>query len=140
MNAGGMVPGYQNGGPVSAFTSGLRNPYGRSLVSGGMNIPQMGMGAQMGIGMGGMMAGSIIGGPAGMGIMLASNILPMMSGLKGLGGLLPTVTRLAGILGRLTIPGATVGLAFMLGKYILDAKKNAEDLGKANRLAFGGTQ
>ena len=140
MNAGGMVPGYQNGGPVSAFTSGLRNPYGKSLVSGGMNIPQMGMGAQMGIGMGGMMAGSMIGGPAGMGIMLASNILPMMSGLKGLGGLLPTVTKLAGVLGRLTIPGVFIGALFGIGKVLLDIKKNAEDAGEANRLAFGGTQ
>jgi hypothetical protein len=139
-NMGGMVKGYQEGGPVSAFTTGLRNPYGKSLVSGGMNMPQMGMGAQMGIGMGGMMAGSMVGGPAGMGIMLASNILPMMSGLRGLGGLLPTITKLAGVLGKLTIPGAVIGGAFMLGKYLLDIKKNAEDAGKANRLAFGGTQ
>jgi TP901 family phage tail tape measure protein len=141
LNAGGMVQGYnRGGGPVSAFTSGLRNPYGKSLVSGGMNIPQMGMGAQMGIGMGGMMAGSMIGGPAGIGLMIASNLLPMMSGLKGLGGLTPTITKLAGVLGKLTIPGAVIGGAFMLGKYLLDIKKNAEDAGEANRLAFGGTQ
>ena len=136
-----MVQGYnRGGGPVSAFTSGLRNPYGKSLVSGGMNIPQMGMGAQMGIGMGGTMAGSMIGGPAGIGLMIASNLLPMMSGLKGLGGLIPTITKLAGVLGKLTIPGAVIGGAFMLGKYLLDIKKNAEDAGEANRLAFGGTQ
>ena len=130
---------YANG-VTSAFTSGLKNPYGKGLITGGMSIPQMGMGAQMGIGMGGMMAGSMIGGPAGMGIMLASNILPMMSGLKGLGGVLPTITKLAGVLGKLTIPGAAIGGAFMLGKYLLDLKKNYEDVGKANRLAFGGTQ
>ena len=137
-NMGGMVKGYQEGGPVSAFTSGLRNPYGKSIVSKGM--PQMGMGAQMGIGMGGMMAGSMIGGPAGMGIMLATNMLPMLAGLKGLGGLLPTVTKLAGVLGRLTIPGAFIGALFGVGKVLLDIKKNAEDVGEANRLAFGGTQ
>ena len=133
------ILGFKNG-VTSAFTSGLKNPYGKSLVTGGMNIPQMGMGAQMGIGMGGMMAGSMIGGPAGMGIMLASNILPLMSGLKGLGGVLPTVTKLAGVLGKLTIPGAAIGGAFMLGKALLDLKKNYEDVGKANRLAFGGTK
>jgi TP901 family phage tail tape measure protein len=133
------ILGFQNG-VTSAFTSGLKNPYGKSLVTGGMNIPQMGMGAQMGIGMGGMMAGSMVGGPAGMGIMLASNILPMMSGLKGLGGVLPTITKLAGVLGRLSIPGAAIGAAFMLGKGLLALKKNYEDVGKANRLAFGGTQ
>jgi TP901 family phage tail tape measure protein len=133
------ILGFKNG-VTSAFTSGLKNPYGKSLVTGGMNMPQMGMGAQMGIGMGGMMAGSMIGGPAGMGIMLASNILPMMSGLKGLGGVLPTITKLAGVLGKLTIPGAAIGGAFMLGKALLDLKKNYEDVGKANRLAFGGTE
>ena len=138
-SVGMPVQKYANG-VTSAFTSGLKNPYGKSLVTGGMNMPQMGMGAQMGIGMGGMMAGSMIGGPAGMGIMLASNILPLMSGLKGLGGVLPTVTKLAGVLGKLTIPGAAIGGAFMLGKYLLDLKKNYEDIGKANRLAFGGTQ
>jgi hypothetical protein len=103
-------------------------------------MPQMGMGAQMGIGMGGMMAGSMIGGPAGMAVMMASNILPLMAGLKGLGGILPMVTKLAGVLGRLTIPGAVIGSLAFVGKLILDAKNNAEDLGKANRLAFGGTQ
>jgi hypothetical protein len=137
-NMGGMVKGYQNGGPVSAFTAGLRNPYGKSIVSGG--IPQMGMGSQMAIGMGGMMAGSMIGGPAGMAVMAASNILPLMSGLKGIGGVLPMVTKLAGVLGRLTIPGAVIGGAFMLGRALLDLKRNYEDVGKANRLAFGGTQ
>ena len=131
------VQKYANG-VTSAFTSGLKNPYGKSLVTGG--IPQMGMGAQMGIGMGGTMAGSMIGGPAGIGIMVASNLLPLMSGLKGLGGVLPIVTKLAGVLGKLTIPGAVIGGAFMLGKALLDMKKHYEDLGKANRLAFGGTQ
>jgi TP901 family phage tail tape measure protein len=138
-NMGGMVQGYnRGGGPVSAFTAGVRNPYGKSIVSGGM--PQMGMGSQMAIGMGGTMAGSMIGGPAGMAVMAASNILPLMSGLKGIGGVLPMVTKLAGVLGRLTIPGAVIGGAFMLGRALLDLKKNYEDVGKANRLAFGGTQ
>ena len=141
---GGRIPGVQyykdGGGPISAFTSGLKNPYGKGLVTGGMNIPQMSTGAQMGMSMGGTMAGSMIGGPAGIGIMLASNILPMMSGLKGLGGVLPTITKLAGVLGKLTIPGAVIGGAFMLGKALLDLKKHYEDVGKANRLAFGGTK
>lgn len=139
VSLGTPIQKYANG-VTSAFTSGLKNPYGKGLITGGMNMPQMSMGAQMGIGMGGMMAGSMIGGPAGMGIMLASNILPLMSGLKGLGGVLPTVTKLAGVLGKLTIPGAVIGGTFMLGKALLDLKKNYEDVGKANRLAFGGTQ
>ena len=140
-NMGGMVPGVrymQEGGPVSAFTSGLRNPYGKGLVSGGMpKFGQMGMGAQIGIGIGGSIAGSMIGGPVGTAVALASNILPFMSGLRGLGGIVPMISKLAGVLGRLTIPGAVIGGAFMLGKFLLDAKRNAEETAKANRQAFG---
>ena len=138
MNQGGMIPGVRylqgGGGPIEAFTQGLRNPYGKGLVKG-IGQP-MGMGAQIGIGLAGSAAGSMIGGPLGMGIMIASNILPLMSGLsKGVG----LATNLAGILGRLTIPGAVIGTIAILGKLILDAKKRAEELGKANRLAMGGT-
>jgi TP901 family phage tail tape measure protein len=136
MNRGGMVPGYQNGGPVSAFTSGLRNPYGRGLASGGLRMPT-GMLGQTAISMGGFYAGQAVGGAAGTGIMIASSILPLMSGLRGLGGILPMITKLAGVLGRLTIPGAVIGGAFMLGKFLLDAKRNAEETAKANRQAFG---
>jgi hypothetical protein len=151
MNRGGMVPGYnmggkvpgvaymnQGGGPVSAFTSGLRNPYGRSIVSGGM--PKMGTGASLGIGMGGMMAGSMIGGGAGQAIMIASSMASMIPMFAGLSQGIGIVTKLASVLGRLTIPGAVIGSLAFVGKLILDAKNNAEDLGKANRLAFGGTQ
>jgi len=142
LNSGGMVPGVrymQDGGIASAFTSGLRNPYGKGLASGAMpRMGQpMGMGAQIGIGIGGSIAGSMIGGPVGTAVMLASNLLPLMSGLRGLGGILPLVTKLAGVLGRLTIPGAVIGGAFMLGKFLLDAKKNAEETANANRQAFG---
>ena len=138
-NMGGMVQGYQEGGPVSAFTEGLRNPYGKSAFVN-RQMPKMGLGASMGIGMGGMVAGQMVGGSAGSAIMVASSIasmIPMLGGLsKGIG----IVTRLASVLGKLTIPGALIGSLAFVGKLILDAKNNAEDLGKANRLAFGGTQ
>jgi len=140
-NRGGMVPGVQyfnegSSGPVSAFTSGLRNPYGKGLASGGLRMPT-GMLGQTAISMGGFYAGQAVGGAAGTGIMIASGLLPLMSGLRGLGGILPMVTKLAGVLGRLTIPGAVIGSAFALGKFLLDAKRNAEETAKANRQAFG---
>ena len=139
MNAGGKIPGFQDGitGIGSSYMQGLRNPVGAGIVRGG--IRPMGMGAQMAIGMGGMAAGQMIGGQAGNAIMLASNILPMLSALKGLGGAVPIVTRLAGLLGRLTIPGAVIGALGLAGKLLLDMKNRAEEVGKANRLSFGGT-
>jgi TP901 family phage tail tape measure protein len=126
-------------GPLSAFTSGLRNPYGKSAFIN-RQMPKMGMGASMGIGMGGMMAGSIIGGGAGQAVMLASSIASMLPYFGGLSKGIGIVTKLASVLGKLTIPGALIGSLAFVGKLILDAKNNAEDLGKANRLAFGGTQ
>ena len=147
MNKGGMVGGRipgvqyynQGGGPVSAFTEGLRNPYGKSMLSN-RQMPKIGMGASMGIGMGGMVASQMVGGPAGTAIMVASSIasmLPMFGGLsKGIG----IVTKLASVLGKLTIPGALIGSLGLGVKLLLDWKKRAEEAGEANRLAFGGTK
>ena len=139
MNAGGMVPGYEDGGPVTSYMSGLKNPYGKGIVSGMSGRP-MGIGAQMGIGMGGMMAGQAVGGNAGMAIMMASNILPMMTAMKGFGSLIPSVAKVASILGRLTIPGAIIGsltgVIFLVNKF----REDAENAGKVNRAMFGGTK
>jgi len=139
MNAGGKIPGFKNGvaGVGSSYMQGLRNPIGGGIVRGG--IGPMGMGSQMAIGMGGMVAGQMVGGQAGNAIMLASNMIPMLSLLKGFGGAAPMVTKLAGLLGRLTIPGAVIGSLALGVKLLLDWKKRAEEAGKANRLSFGGT-
>jgi hypothetical protein len=138
-NAGGIIPGYQDGGAVGAFTAGLKNPYGKGIVSGMSGRP-MGIGAQMGIGMGGMMAGQAVGGNAGMAIMMASNILPMMTAMKGFGSLIPSVAKVASILGRLTIPGAIIGsltgVIFLVNKF----RRDAERAGEVNRAMFGGTK
>jgi hypothetical protein len=142
-NAGGIIPGYQDGGDVrpnsGGFMAGLKNPYGKGLVSGMAGKP-MGMGAQMGIGMGGMIAGQAVGGNAGMAIMMASNILPMMGALKGFAGLLPAIKTVATILGRLTIPGALIGALAGVIALVNKFKKDAEDAGKVNRAMFGGTK
>ena len=100
----------------------------------------MGIGAQMGIGMGGMIAGQAVGGNAGMAIMMASNIIPMMTAMKGFGSLIPSVAKVAGILGRLTIPGAVIGGLTAAVMLINKFRKDAEDAGKVNRAMFGGTK
>jgi TP901 family phage tail tape measure protein len=138
-NSGGIIPGYQDGGAVSAFSAGLRNPYGKGLVSG-VAGKQMGMGAQLGIGMGGAIAGSMIGGPAGTAIMMASNILPMMGALRGFAGLVPSVTKVAGILGRLTVPGAIIGTLVGVISLVNKFRRDAETAGEINRAMFGGTK
>jgi TP901 family phage tail tape measure protein len=138
-NSGGIIPGYQEGGAVGAFSAGLRNPYGKGLVSG-VAGRQMGMGAQLGIGMGGAIAGSMIGGPAGTAIMMASNILPMMGALRGFAGLVPSVTKVAGILGRLTVPGAIIGTLVGVISLVNKFRRDAETAGEVNRAMFGGTK
>ena len=144
-NSGGLV-GYQDGGMVKpSLSEGYRSNLGYSASSlrstaGSLSIPRMSGPAQMGVGLGGMMAGQMVGGSAGMAIMMASNILPMLSGLKMVGGFLPTIKALAGILGRLTIPGAVIGGLFMVGKLINDARIRATELGEVNRAMFGGTE
>ena len=106
----------------------------------GNGLPQMGIGAQMGIGMAGMAAGNAVGGNAGTAIMLASNLLPLMSGLKMVGGFLPTITKVASILGRLSIPGAIIGTLFAIGKGLAIWRQNAMDAGEVNRAMMGGTK
>lgn len=141
-SGGGSVNYLAGGGIAGAFMGGVRNSFGKNLISSGksFSMPQMSMGAQMGIGMGGMMAGQMMGGPAGMAVMMASNILPMISGLKMVGGFLPTLTKVAGILGRLTIPGAIVGTLFAIGKGLAIWRQNAMDAGEVNRAMMGGTK
>jgi TP901 family phage tail tape measure protein len=138
-NSGGIIPGYQEGGAVGAFTAGLRNPYGKGIASS-MAGKQMGFGAQMGLGMAGGIAGQMVGGNAGMAIMMASNILPMMTALKGFGGLIPSVTKVAGVLGRLTIPGAVIGALTGVIALVNKFRRDAEKAGEVNRAMFGGTK
>ena len=139
INAGGKIPGFEDGvtSVGQAYMSGLKRPLGAGMVRG---MQPMGFGAQMGIGLAGGIAGQMIGGPAGMAVSLASNFLPMMAGLRGLGGLIPSITKIATLLGRLTIPGAVIGTLALGTKLLLDWKRRAEEAGKANRLVFGGTE
>jgi len=138
-NAGGIIPGYQDGGAVGAFTAGLKNPYGKGIVSNMSGRP-MGIGAQMGIGLAGGIAGQMVGGPTGMAISVASNIIPMMTAMKGFGSLIPSVAKVASILGRLTIPGAVIGGLTAAVMLINKFRKDAENAGKVNRAMFGGTK
>jgi TP901 family phage tail tape measure protein len=120
LNAGGMVPRYQDGGFVSGYREQTSKGY---LGKGMMSRPEgggLGMGAQMGIMMGGSMAGQQVGGNAGMALTAAANILPWLpfqkilpllkSGEKGAGALKNALTlagKAAGLLTRM-LPGAAV--------------------------------
>jgi TP901 family phage tail tape measure protein len=139
MATGGLVGSsgakyYQEGGAVGSYMSGLKNPYGKSIIPKMSGRP-MGLGSQIGIGMAGGMAGQMIGGNAGMAVMMASNILPMMTAMKGFAGLIPSVAKVASILGRLTIPGAIIGTLFGISSLISKMKKDAA----TDALGFGLT-
>jgi len=90
------------------------------------------------LGMAGSVGGSMIGSSvAGMPGMMVGGILgqflPMLPlAIKG-------ALTLSKII-KLTGYGALIASALALGKYLLDLKKKAEDVGKANRLAFGGSE
>ena len=146
MNSGGIVSGsnvshYAEGGPVG-YTQNLKASASsiRNIGSNGLKLPQMGFGAQMGIAMGGSMIGQQVGGNTGMGIMIASNILPMISGLKMLGGQVGMLTRIGSLLGKLTIPGAIVTAIATAGIYLWKFHRHLEDIGKSNRAVFGPTK
>jgi TP901 family phage tail tape measure protein len=139
MNEGGQVPlsaGYMAN--LRQSRSGISNAGSR--LAGSMGS----MPAQMGMSMAAYGAGSAIGGGLGQAISIGGSILPMMipsliKGLSGLGPGLGIITKLGGLLGRLTIPGAVITGVFLLGKGLMAWKKSAEDAGKLNRTMFGGT-
>jgi TP901 family phage tail tape measure protein len=121
MNAGGLVPGYQDGGEVTGFSAGFRSQagtkgnrryFGSNLFSPD-NTGMRGMAAGMGMGM----AGSLIGGQMGTAIQMAS-ILPMLApnllsktfnGIKGIATGLGETGKAA------TLAGKAMGLAFRAG-------------------------
>ena len=136
-STGGMVPGAQyfedgTDGPVG-FRAGYQSQTSKGYLGKGlMSRPEgggLGTGAQMGIMMGGSMAGQAIGGTAGNMTMLASNILPWLpfqkilpllkSGEKGASAFKNVLTlagRAAGLLTRM-LPGAiAIGAMFALYK------------------------
>jgi hypothetical protein len=148
MNQGGMVPGYQEGGQVPLSAGYMANL--RQSGSGISNIGSRALGAmgsmpgQIGMSMAGYAAGNAIGGGLGQAISIGGSVLPMMipsliKGFKGLGPGIGILTKLGGLLGRLTIPGAVITGVFLLGKGLMAWKKSAEDAGKLNRTMFGGT-
>ncbi len=102
----------------------------------------MGMGKTMLYGsvgsMGGYAAGNAVAGQMG-GLIgsIAGGFLPqLIMGIKNAAG---GAMGLVKILKSLTIPGAVLTALVLIGKKLLDYRKHLEDVGKANRLAFGGT-
>jgi TP901 family phage tail tape measure protein len=94
------------------------------------------------IGLGGSLAGGAIGQSIGgtPGFMVGSMVGNMAMFIPQLIKAAKVAGTLFKLLKNLTIGGAVITALISIGKYLLDLKKKAEDLGKANRLAFGGTQ
>jgi len=109
--------------PVTQNQSSGYNPYG-------MKAQGLGMVAAVG----GPMLGQAMGGNTGMMIGM---------GLGQVASMLPFVMKGALTLSKIikfTGYGALITSVIAAGKYLLDLKKKYEDVGKANRLAFGGTE
>ncbi len=159
LNRGGMVPRYNTGGGPIPVTNTPRMlfPDSGSYPLGSMEQPQQstpGMGRMIGsslaqnlVFMGGMSGGAAIGGKLGGGIgSLAGSMLGptlLQATLTKLGAINKAGASSASIFGRLgplmanpyvmagaAIVGVTAGL--------LKLKKNAEEAGRINRLAFSG--
>jgi hypothetical protein len=84
--------------------------------------------------MGGPMIGQAMGGNTGMMIGM---------GLGQVASMLPFITKGALNLQRIikfTTYGVLITSVIAVGKYLLNLKKNYEDVGEANRLAFGGNE
>jgi len=133
-----QAPG--EGLPISptSVVSGVAGAAGDGPVA---KLPMfMGMGSQA-LGIAGSIGGSMAGqnfGPVGM--MVGSSLGYMAMFLPQLIKAARVAGGLAKILKSITIPGIVITTLIGIGKLLLDAKKRAEDLGKANRLAFGGTK
>jgi TP901 family phage tail tape measure protein len=160
-SSGRIIPGYVRGGSVmdnlrmrgwlpGQASMPLNYQADGSLLPGPAPRRPMSMGMSMGVGIAGSMVGGSVGQSLGGGTgamigNMAGFMLPqLLSGItrsiKGAGGLVKTIMSLGKILKSLTIPGAIVTVLGLLVKKTLDYKKNLEDVGKANRLAFGGTK
>ena len=138
----GFLPGGYPSSPLNYGPDGILMPgpaAGRGLsMSSSMGLSMAGSmgGAAVGGSMGGS-TGSIIG-------MMAGSFLPSLIGkmktvVTSAGGLLNLVMRIGKFLKAWSIPGAIITILGFAIKKVLDFKKAAEDAGKANRLAFGGT-
>ncbi len=153
-NRGGMVGGVQylnNGDEVrptlnQGFMANAR--YSRSrMTSFGSNASMgSGMAAQMGIGLGSTVAGSMIGGSTGQAIQIAGLVASFMpinrifTAIKGIVSSGSGLRTIAGLLGRLAPPVAVVSTIVAIGAGLLKFKKHLEDVGQANRAAFGPTE
>jgi TP901 family phage tail tape measure protein len=123
--------GYANGGLVSStgmniprfeeggFVSGFNSQSSKGFVGRGMlKRPEgggLGMASQMGMMMGGSMAGQAIGGNLGTGITMAANILPWLPLQKIMPLIGKLMTNLKTLSGIANIAGKAMGLLFRVG-------------------------
>ena len=160
MNRGGMVggmQGYNRGGVAANLRMRGWLPgknYSPLNIQDGQIMPGpvpsgMSMSSNMMLGMAGSMGGGAAGGALGgqtgaligsmAGYALPSLVTKLMAAAKAAGGFLKIVMSIGKFLKMWSIPGAIVTVLAFGIKKLLDWKKAAEEAGKANRLAFGGT-
>jgi len=166
-NSGGMIRGYNRGGMVPGYNRGgmIANLRMRGYLPGSASSPLnyqdgqlmpgpvprgMSMSSNLMLGMAGSMGGGSLGGLLGgqtgamigsmAGYALPSLITKLMSAAKTAGGFMSIVKNIGMFLKAWSIPGAVLTVLGLGVKKLLDLKKAAEDAGKANRLAFGGTE
>ena len=116
--------------PTQSLPFPLETPDRQPMNPYGMKAQGLGMAAMIG----GPMIGQAMGGNTGMMIGM---------GLGQVASMLPFVMKGALTLSKIikfTGYGALIASVVAAGKYLLDLKKKYEDVGKANRLAFGGNE
>jgi TP901 family phage tail tape measure protein len=165
-NNGGMIPGYNAGGMVSGYRLGGIIPnlrmrgYWPGATSSPLNyqdgqlmpgpVPRgMSMGSNLMLGMAGSIGGGAAGGALGgqtgaligsmAGYALPSLISKFMVLIKNVNTFKTVMLSAIRVVKMFSIPGLIVTVLAAGIKKLLDWKKAAEDAGKANRLAFGGT-
>lgn len=166
-NSGGVVGGrVRNGkynyGVLDAKSNLQMRGYWPGSASSRLNYDSQGMlipgpasrglspSSQMGLSMAGSMGGMAIGQSMGGGMgsmigMIAGGFLPsLINKIKTListaGGFLNIVKSIGSFLRAWTLPTLIITTLALTVKKLLDVKKAAEEAGKANRLAFGGTE
>jgi TP901 family phage tail tape measure protein len=160
-NKGGIIPGYNRGSrtPIGPLNALKMHGFWPGKASSRLNYDQMtgdllpgpapsrisGYGPQMIGSTAGYAAGSMFGPMGGMAGSIIGGFLPdiivkIANMTKAAGGFANVALKVGKFLKAWSIPAVIVTVLALAGKKLWDMHKAAEALGKANRLAFGGTK
>jgi TP901 family phage tail tape measure protein len=160
-NKGGIIPGYNKGSrtPIGPLNALKMHGFWPGKASSRLNYDQMtgellpgpapsrisGYGPQMIGSTAGYAAGSMFGPMGGMAGSIIGGFLPdiivkIANMTKAAGGFANVALKVGKFLKAWSIPTVIITVLALAGKKLWDMHKAAEALGKANRLAFGGTK